>query len=90
MLAQFITSISFAIPVSIIFALSAHGTEINPTVQPDCSTVVCTQDSSDLQTLTPMTKVDCSKVLCTTDGIGQPKQESIVLPAPYIGVETEQ
>ena len=67
MVTQFFASIAFAIPASIIFALAAHGAEITPQTQPDCSVVVCTQD-----------------------GVGQPEQKPIVLPAPYIGAETEQ
>ena len=41
--------------------------------------------------ITPQTQPDCSVVCCTQDGVGQPpEQEPIILPAPYIGVGTEQ
>ena len=40
--------------------------------------------------ITPQTQPDCSVVCCTQDGVGQPEQKPIVLPEPYIGVDTEQ
>ena len=69
MVTQFLASIAFAVPASIIFALAAHGEEIK---------------------ITPQTQPDCSVVCCTQDGVGQPEQKPIVLPEPYIGVDTEQ
>ena len=74
MVTQFFASIAFAVPASIIFALAAHGAEITPQSQP-----VCTSD-------------------CPIGNSAQPAitqnypdaQKPIILPAPYIGVGTEQ
>ena len=77
MVTQFFASIAFAVPASIIFALAAHGAEITPQSQP-----VCTSDCPIGNSAQP--------AITQNDPITNDAQKPIILPAPYIGVGTEQ
>ena len=96
MVTQFFASIAFAVPASIIFALAAHGAEITPQSQPVC-TSDCPIGNSAQPAITqndPITNdlAECLKSLPAKDLrlITNDAQKPIILPAPYIGVGTEQ
>jgi hypothetical protein len=74
MFKQFLVSFTVGLTVFSTIAIvahTAHGYEITPKTQPDCSKVQCTKDGSELVPAKP----DCKKVVCNEKGKEIPPQQ---------------